>query len=372
MNQTGENMGFRRWLESIEIKEVTKPEQIDASSVELTRYQDYKFDPARTLRKCERDSEHYPSIEDCMQSQRQYHSYVTKIDGYVYPYEHGGKDFEVQMVRSPGYGEDIRRMLGDRSAVSPRDFWKVDLEGPQAFNLTGESGFEAIGVYLKMLAAIKKLMEVENPQGFVVIPSHDFMEPVYNKFINSFLQNSYVPLHPHIYVRSDVVDSAESHRKERIQTTSAQVSAMKSKKVRRIKWLKSIFRRMSSAPQPYIGKIVGFESDNKVLPAVVKNITMTKGIELLVYRSGFLRPFNVEPEDYYKIKDPDYIVAIFLRRMLEDAKKKNTEIGYAVSRIPSFDGTTAVMPVMDKDIAPTKQELEAERELQQEPDRELI
>ena len=348
MNQTDNLRGFREWLDSFEVNEITKPEMIDSSEVVLTKFSDIKFDPEKARAECGGS----PSVEDCIENHRRRVIERARMPGYLYSYEHDGKPFEVTMVPEPYYGQKIVDMLGRRSIASPDKFWKVDLEGPRAFGLTGESGSAAMGVYVRMLAAIKKLLETENPQGIVIMPSQDFMEPVYKRFVDSFLKDSFVMLHRHIYVRKDVVESAEEHRKGKIGAIAADVSAKSDKRIRRIKWLKNLYRSISMAPQSYVGKIVGFEVQSRVVPAVVEDITLSGGIKLLVDRSGFLREFNVEPGDYHRIKHPDDIVAITLKRFMEDARNKNTPIAKDLKRIPGFDGSTVVMPELPAELVP--------------------
>lgn len=369
MNESGKIFGFREWLDSVEYNEITNPETID---IELIRNQDVKFDREKALVDCREDGDiaiFRRSLEDCMRSKERWHEDFKKTKGYVSRYERGGKKFQVEMTPSIYNGAIIQKILGSRSAVRQDSFWKVDLKGPKDFNLTGESGGEATGVYSHMLAAINKLIKVENPQGLVVVPAHDFMEPVYHMFINRFLKQSFVPLHKNIYVRKDVVDSAEGHRKDVIAQRVQEVSSGKDRKVRRIKWLKQQYRAMAAAPQQFVGKIVGFEAllpsgQSKVLPAVVTNITMTNGIELLVYRPPLregdpfgLYKISIDPEDYYKIKRGDAVVANFMRGLMKDVQDKESTAGKTLKSVPGFRGELGVMPEMDEKIAPTKQDL---------------
>ena len=352
MNQT-DKIGFRLWLENFEIHEITKPELIDTSDVKLTKFEDIKFDLNKAREYCASISGmENKDMEGCIEDQRWYHRQVSSKPGYLYAYEYDNKPFEVELVRDPEAGEKIKSILGKRSFVYSKDFWKIDLKGPKAFGLTGESGSAAMGVYLRMLAAVKKLMEMENPQGFVVMPAHDFMEPVYKRFVDSFLSKSFVLLDDHIYVRRDIVDSAEEHRKENVGRIAAQVSTKMDKRIRRIKWLKTLYRNLASSPQRYIGKIVGFEVNNRVVPAVIRNITMTEGIQLVVERSGFMRPFHVEPSDYHRIRHPDDIIAKVLSDVRREASDKRTNIGSVIATIPNYDGTTTVLPELPQDLMP--------------------
>ena len=230
------------------------------------------------------------------------------------------------------------------------DVWDLIFTRNGRTALTGTSGGGAVKVYSKMLAAIKKLTEIEDVKGFKFYGAHPFMDIMYDKFLKAL--GNFVPVHTNyqsgflgndLFVRKDLLKDVESHK---------DFGKEHDDRIGRIKTLKEKLRNLMVDKSKIVGKVTGWYSASfsSTLPAVVIDIN-NQGIKLLVFNPDatwkkwdqqMTDEIYVTPRMLGNIKSPENIAPGFVEDMVQsyDGGDVTIKQGLLSRGISNFDGST--------------------------------
>lgn len=252
---------FKEWLERSEISELTKLSHLDTSDVALSQAHpdddNYDFD--------EPDSH------------------------LVHRFYHEGKSYIVQMDReymSQFHGLDLRKPLA---------VWNINFQGPRAFALTGRDSEVAVGVYTRVLSAIKELMNTKQVDVITFSAFDPKMVPVYDRFVKTLLGDTFVMIPSSSdykkYMRADrlreITALMSPEDKSQFDSASRDASNRQSEEVSKVRKYKLAMRKAVQEKRNIIGKVTGAVNSSlsgEVYPAIVKDIT-PRFIVLLVFNT---------------------------------------------------------------------------------------
>lgn len=368
-----------RFMEWLRIDEITKLSQLDSSGVELKRIGD-DFDEDEAYGECSRNMNDgdidWDEEDDEDEDEDEEDSYVLRkrkreeqerkrdeareymirqcVDEkeeewerdqkgkpameYEYKFTVDDRDvYEVSFSRHSGVveGNDI-------------DVWEVIFTRNGRTTLTGTSGGGAVKVYSKMLAAIKKLTEIEDVKGFKFYGAHPFMDIMYDKFLKTL--GNFVPVHTNyqsgfqgndLFVRKDLLKDVESHK---------DFGKEHDDRIGRIKMAKEKLRNLMADKSKIVGKVTGLQSGRHIIPAVLTDIS-NQGIKLLAFGSDttgqrwdhkFPIEFSFNPRMLANIESPEKIAPGFVEDMVQSYIDGEITIKQELSSrgIFNFDGST--------------------------------
>lgn len=268
--------------------------------------------------------------------------------GYIYKFDDpsGGAAFVVTINR------DFQDIGGNRYD----GIWEVAFRKGQSYELTGNSGGGAVGIYSKVLAALKKLTEIEKVEGLKFSGAHPHMDIMYDKFTKAF---GFVPVGNKLYMRKDIAE------KEKASDVSGSVSAGLDSAstdhdnyVGGIRKSKNIFNQALKNKAAIVGKVVGFDPNMnyQVYPAVVLDID-ERGFSILKYKIGWnggessFENMRVSPNTslsgksgriYGQLTSAKRIAADEMSDMLANMKNKESRAFKELQKygLHNFDGST--------------------------------
>lgn len=280
------------------------------------------------------------AMESCVEDQREIWE-NDEEEGYTYEFEYEGDDFRIDISK------DQRYNLNGVRLNRPVTAFNIEFEGPDSYDLTGRSGAGAVVIYSKMLSAIKKLMEIEDVNAITFSSYHPFMIPMYDRFVKTYLGDTFTQVSKNMYLRSDKVKEIMStmQPQDRSEAEKAMASAREeqSKLVEKIKLGKQAMRRVAQSKNQIIGKIVGMNKSGLIRPAVVVDVT-PKSVELEVVgydgkKPPELKTLRYSAANYDDFVSPDKIDKGMLEDFLREVRSGQTALAAKISKIPGYDGS---------------------------------
>lgn len=303
-------LNFREWLGLDLLGEISKLSHLRTSGIDLSP----------------RWSDNYPEDED---------------GSLEYKFSHNGNEYSVTMNKDVDGEHAIVPGIGVSKDLN---VWDVAFTGPQIYKLTRSNASDAVSVYSKVLAALKRLLETREVDIISFSAYEPEMVPMYDRFFNQYLKGDFAMLRggeTKTYIRKDkLADMMTRMTPEQRKVLESEMSGEQEKheqEVSGVRAIKPIMRRAYAARQSIVGKVTGLRSwhdNNVVLPAVVREIKPNY-IKLLVLWRGNLRnefmitEYTVTIEEYHELEDPQ-VISPALQRALESGADKISKI------VPSF------------------------------------
>jgi hypothetical protein len=292
-------MKFNEWLR---IDELTSMSQVDSSGVELLKsgnnYVYFFADP-------------------------------SDVEG------RGGRPFEVIM-------QDVGPRLVGKTLY--KKIWEIIFKKNGSTRLTGDSGSGGTAVYGKLMAAIKKLTEIEDVGGLLFAGAHPNMDIMYDRFAKAF---GFVPVGQSVFVKKEILDREKSSDIDGSTSDDVDLNLIvHNKRIKEIKRMKIAFRNALSNKNAIIGKVVGYNPDGKsniVHPAIVVDIDDEKFTLIVYFSPTEIMKLNLsmvndlyDPSGTYKdlIVSPRKIDASVMRDMMDTIKKSTSRRLYGRPNLP--------------------------------------
>lgn len=364
-----------RFMEWLRIDEITKLSQLDSSGVELEKIGD-DFDEDEAYGDCAREMNDgdIDWDEDGDDGDDEEDSYVLRmrkrkeqeekreemikqcVDNKEEEWERDQKgkpvmeyEYKFTVDDKDVYAVDFSRHSGVVEG-NDMDVWEVIFTRNGRTTLTGTSGGGAVKVYSKLLAAIKKLTEIEDVKGFKFYGAHPFMDIMYDKFLKAL--GNFVPVHTNyqsgflgndLFVRKDLLKDVESHK---------DFGKEHDDRIGRIKALKEKLRNLMADKSKIVGKVTGWHSPSfsATLPAIVTDIN-NQGIKMLVFKPDatgkkwdhmMTDEIYVTPRMLANIESPEKIAPGFVEDMVQSYIGGEAGIKGELSSggMFNFDGST--------------------------------
>ena len=99
-----------------------------------------------------------------------------------------------------GLNRDFGKKVGDKMV---QGIWIVDFMRDGSWSLTGKSGGDGTAVYGKVLAAVKKLTEVEEVNGLSFSGAEARQDIMYDKFLKAL--GGFTPVGGNVYIRDEIL-----------------------------------------------------------------------------------------------------------------------------------------------------------------------
>ena len=268
---------------------------------------------------------------------------LKSVNSYVYFFAdpsgvegRGGRPFEVIM-------QDVSPQLVGKTVY--KKIWEIAFKKNGSTRLTGDSGGGGTAVYGKLLAAIKKLMEIEDVGGLKFSGAHPHMDIMYDRFAKAF---GFAPVGQSVFVKKEILDREKSSDVDPSTSDDVDLNLrVHDKRIKEIKRMKIAFRNALSNKNAIIGKVVGYNPDGKsniVHPAIVVDIDDKKFTLIVYFSPTEIRKLNLSIVDdlydsgskTYKdlIVSPRKIDASVMRDMMEIIKKSTSRRLYGRPNLP--------------------------------------
>ena len=312
----------------------------------------YRIQVGRWERRMEdkRSAEIEQAVEGCIDHRRELRGESDDGEGYDYKFFHNGEEYNVEMDKQ------MMRNFGDYRIPAEVMSYNITFSGPQDYSLTGTAGPQAVAIYSKLLAAIKKLMDTEQVDALTFSAYEPAMIPVYDRFMRTYLGDKFTTVAPTTHVRTEklreimkkIAPQDRARFEKQIETAQSEREA----KVAQVQFAKRLFRKLVSEKGAIIGKITGVKqpdrSARKVYPAVVIDID-PKTIKLLalIDDQGIgirLSLADIHYDNYGRLADPKNIDPSALQEFRSEfasgkdkSGNKSSAAEYIKNKIPSFN-----------------------------------
>ena len=252
-----------RFIEWLRIDELTSMSQIDSSGVELEKSE----------------------------------------EGYEYKFD----DFVVSLNRDHG------KKVGDKMVDG---IWSVDFTRGGKWGLTGSSGSGGTAVYGKILAAIKKLTEIEEVNGLYFSGAESRQDIMYDRFLKTL--GGFTPVGGDVYLRDEIVKANAS---EENLDHYKRVGERRESKLHNMKVAKAASRNKGLT-----GKITGYsDSDSeKVLPAIILSIDVSLDLTLLVWDGYSAKRKYITSDELEYSTSPSSIDPSLISSLMDEIQKDDS------------------------------------------------
>ena len=233
-----------------------------------------------------------------------------------------------------GLNRDFGKKVGDKMVDG---IWIVDFMRDGRWTLTGKSGSDGTAVYGKVLAAVKKLMEVEKVNGLSFSGAEARQDIMYDKFLKAL--GGFTPVGGNVYIRDEIVKANASGNDLEYYKGAGE------KRDNQIYNLK--VAKAASRNKGLIGKITGYsdsDSYGNVLPAIIVGIDASLHFKFMVWDGARLLRQDVysslyNPSDELRnVVSPSLINPILLSSLMDFAKSGDQ--AWKDADLPDVDGST--------------------------------
>jgi hypothetical protein len=273
-------------------------------------------------------------------------SSMSQIDSSGVELEKSGNNYRYRFDDFiVGLNRDFGKKVGDKMVDG---IWIVDFMRDGRWILTGKSGSDGTAVYGKVLAAVKKLMEVEKVNGLSFSGAEARQDIMYDKFLKAL--GGFTPVGGNVYIRDEIVKANASEKDLEYYRGAGE------KMDNQIYNLK--VAKAASRNKGLIGKITGYsDSDSgRILPAIIMEITASLRFYFMVWDGARLLPQNVYSSLYHSsdelrnVVSPSLINPILLSSLVDFAKSNKShdqdwkdidiENDFIPVDLPDVDGST--------------------------------
>jgi len=240
--------------------------------------------------------------------------------GYSYEFD------QIRVSLSP----DSAKQVGDKMVDG---IWSVMFSKNNSYELTGDSGSGGTAVYGKILAAIKKLTEIEEVNGLRFSGFDSRQDIMYDKFLKTL--GGFTPVGGNVYLKDEVIkaNASEEDLKQYKGVGERRESKLHNMKV----------AKAASRNKGLIGKITGYsDSDSgKVLPAIIFSIDVSLALTLLVWDGhGFSKKYIDSGELEYSTS-PSSIDPSLISSLMGEIQKDDSDLSRMLKTLGlKVDGST--------------------------------
>ena len=238
-----------------------------------------------------------------------------------------------------GLNRDFGKKVGDKMV---QGIWIVDFMRDGSWSLTGKSGGDGTAVYGKVLAAVKKLTEVEEVNGLSFSGAEARQDIMYDKFLKAL--GGFTPVGGNVYIRDEIIKANASGEDLEYYKGAGEKS---DNRIYNLKVAKAAWRNKG-----LVGKITGYsDSDSgRILPAIIMEINASLRFNFMVWDGARLTPKNVYSSLYHSVVSPSLINPILLSSLVDFAKSNKSddqdwkdidiENDFIPVDLPNVDGST--------------------------------
>jgi hypothetical protein len=221
------------------------------------------------------------------------------------------------------------KQVGDKMVDG---IWSVMFSKNNSYELTGDSGSGGTAVYGKILAAIKKLTEIEEVNGLYFSGFDSRQDIMYDKFLKTL--GGFTPVGGNVYLKDEVIKANAS------EEDLKQYKGVGERRERKLHNLK--VAKAASRNKGLTGKITGYsDSDSgKVLPAIIWGIN-SFGLTLLVWDGhGFSKKYIDSGELEYSTS-PSSIDQSLISSLMGEIQKDDSDLSKYLKTLGlKVDGST--------------------------------
>ena len=242
-------------------------------------------------------------------------------------YEYNFEDFTVKLYRSLGM------KVGDKMVDG---IWSVSFNRGDSYALTGKSGSGGTAVYGKVLAAVKKLMEVEEVNGLKFSGIDSRQDIMYDKFLKTL--GGFTPVSSNVYLKDEVIKSNAS------EEDLKQYKGFGEKReiyLHNLKVAKAALRNKG-----LIGKITGYmNSPIQNAPAIIWKMNSSglfTYLSLLVWDGHGVSEKDIDSSGLeYVIKSPSSIDQSLISSLMGEIQKDDSDLSKYLKTLGlKVDGST--------------------------------
>ena len=247
---------------------------------------------------------------------------LEKVFGGSYEYKFD--DFTVMLYRVPS------RKVGDKMVVD--GIWGVSFKRGTSYALTGASGSGGTAVYGKVLAAVKKLMEVEEVNGLKFSGFDSRQDIMYDRFLKAL--GGFTPVGSNIYLKDEYIKANASGEDLELYKKAGE------KRDNQIYNLK--VAKAASRNKGLIGKITGYSnSPIQNAPAIILNIN-SSALALLVWDGSGVSKKNIDSDELeYVITSPSLIDPSLISSLMGEIQKDDSDLSRMLKTLGlKVDGST--------------------------------
>ena len=243
-------------------------------------------------------------------------------EGYEYKFD----DFVVSLNRDHG------KKVGDKMVDG---IWSVDFTRGGKWGLTGSSGSGGTAVYGKILAAVKKLTEVEEVNGLKFSGFEARQNIMYDKFLKTL--GGFTPVGGNVYLKDEIIKANASGEDLEYYKGAGE---KRNNQIYNLKVAKAASRNKG-----LIGKITGYiDSDSgKVLPAIIMEIDVSIYVKAMVWDGTMPENVTVPSYDLGNFVSPSLIDPSLVSSLMGEIQKDDSSLSEILKRLyPSLrvDGST--------------------------------
>jgi hypothetical protein len=234
--------------------------------------------------------------------------------------------------------DQIKVLLNRRHAKQVGDkmvdgIWSVMFSKNNSYELTGDSGSGGTAVYGKILAAIKKLTEIEEVNGLYFSGAESRQDIMYDRFLKTL--GGFTPVGGDVYLRDEIVKANAS---EENLDHYKRAGERRESKLHNLKVVKAALRNKGLT-----GKITGYsDSDSgKVLPAIVMEIDVSLDLTLLVWDGYSAKRKYITSGELEYSTSPSSIDPSLISSLMDEIQKDDSMLSKYLKRSGlSVDGST--------------------------------
>ena len=240
-------------------------------------------------------------------------------------YEYNFEDFTVKLYRGLGM------KVGDKMVDG---IWSVSFKRGTSYALTGASGYGGTAVYGKVLAAVKKLMEVEEVNGLKFSGFDSRQDIMYDRFLKAL--GGFTPVGGNVYLKDEVIKANASEEDLKQYKGFGENREIY---LHNLKVAKAALRNKG-----LIGKITGYinsPNQNASAPAIIWGIN-SSALTLLVWDGHGVSMKNSDSSGLeYVITSPSSIDPSLMSSLMGEIQKDDSSLSEKLKKLGlKVDGST--------------------------------
>ena len=238
-------------------------------------------------------------------------------------YEYKFDDFTVMLYRIPS------RKVGEKMVVD--GIWSVSFKRGTSYARTGKSGSGGTAVYGKVLAAVKKLMEIEEVNGLKFSGFDSRQDIMYDRFLKTL--GGFTPVSSNIYLKDEYINANASGEDLELYKKAGE---KRDNQIYNLKVAKAALRNKG-----LIGKITGYSNHIQNAPAIIWGMN-SSALSLLVWDGNSAIKENVDSVEFdYIITSPSSIDPRLMSSLMGEIQKEDSDLSKHLKTLGlKVDGST--------------------------------
>lgn len=226
----------------------------------------------------------------------------VELDEVEGGYEHRFGQIRVQLKRAAS------EVVGGRIVDG---IWGVTFSNNGGYFLTGDSGGDAVRVYAGVLAALKRLTEVEEVNGLYFSGAEPRQDLMYDRLLRAL--GGFTPAGEYLYLRDGLVKHFATDAE---RASYASHGAQRDSRLHNLRVAKS-----ASRSRGLPGKITGLRTyHGRVIPAIVLEALQSLKVVVVKWDEGDFHRKVVEADELHTLVSPALIKPDDLAQLMEDIR----------------------------------------------------